>query len=414
MIRNTWRDITYSAKSLLGAKARTVLTSMGIIIGVASVLAVASVGESAQNLITGQITSMGTNLVGVLPGGSNEDDGPPASAFGVVTTTLKGADVVEIERSVSHVTAGTPYVRSTEVVTYRNQTFSTYVNGVSDHLPLVEDMNVASGRFLSQGDVASYARVAVLGYTVADKLFGSSDPIGKFVRIKNNNYEVIGVAEERGTAAFQNQDDLIYLPYTTVQKLVLGIDHISFARFKVDSVENMDRVMDEMTMVLRMRHHIKDPSKDDFTIRNTVQALDIIGSVTDVLKLFILAVTAISLLVGGINIMNVMYVSVRERTREIGLRKALGAKQNRILLQFVTESVLISFLGGLVGMIFGVILTYLAATAVRAYGYDWDFIVPAVAIAQSMGISVTIGLIFGIAPARQAAKLEPINALRYE
>jgi putative ABC transport system permease protein len=414
MVGNAWRDVVYSAKSLLGAKARTVLTSLGIIIGVASVLAVASVGESAQGLITGQITSMGTNLIGVIPGGTNEDEGPPVSAYGIVTTTLKDTDVEEALRDVPHLEAGSPYVSATDVVSYHDEAAVTTVYGVSEQLPFVEDMGVARGRFLSQADVAGYARTAVLGHTVAGKLFGSADPLGKFIRLNNSNYEVIGVAEERGTAAFQDQDDLVYIPYTTAQKLVAGIDYISFARFKVDAAENVMGAKSDLERLLRRRHHIKDATKDDFTIRTTVQALDVIGSVTDVLKMFVLAVTAISLLVGGINIMNIMFVSVRERTREIGLRKALGARPSRILLQFVTESVLISVLGGLVGMLFGVLLTFIAAVAVRAYGYDWDFLVPPLAVAQSIGISVTIGIVFGISPARKAARLEPISALRYE
>jgi putative ABC transport system permease protein len=413
MLRSTWADLAYAAKSMWSSRLRAVLTTLGIVIGVMSVLAVAAVGESAQGLVTGQISSLGSNLIGVVPGGSGDSD-PPPIAFGVVTATLKADDVEAIVREVPHVVAGSSYVNATDVVQYRSATAVTTVRGVSEQLPLVEDTEVASGRFLAVNDVAGYARVMVLGSSVAEELFGSTDPLGLTVRLGNSNYEVIGVAAERGSAFFQDQDDLVYVPYTTAQKLIAGIDYLNFARVKVDEAGNVARVQEDIRRLLRRRHHVTDPDKDDFSVRSVAQALDVVGQVTGVLKMFVLAVTAISLLVGGINIMNIMYVTVRERTREIGLRKALGASERRILAQFIVESVLISVVGGAAGILLGIGVTYLAAVAVRQFGYDWAFIVPPVAVAQAVVISVGVGLVFGIAPARAASRLEPINALRYE
>lgn len=403
-------ELKYSLRSLAASKSRTFLTMLGIVIGVMSVLAVSSVGLSAQLLIIGQVSSLGSNLIGILPGGSQET-GPPPLAFGIVTTTLTRDDVKAISE-IPNVVAASSYVRSNESVSALGDSVSTNVNGVDETLPRVEDMSVAKGRFLNAGDIASFGRVAVLGDTVASELFANSEPVGRTVRIKGFTFEVIGVAAERGSAFFQDQDDQVYIPSTTAMRLIRGISYVTFARLKVDDPAHVAAVKADVSRTLGRRHHIADPAKYDFSVRSTDTAIGILGGITGALKAFLLAVTAVSLLVGGINIMNIMYVTVRERTSEIGLRKALGARRSRILTQFLAESGFISLVGGIVGVAFGIGLTAAVAFGATKFGYAWEFVVPVSAVAESLGISVAVGLIFGMAPAVTASRLEAIQALR--
>jgi putative ABC transport system permease protein len=406
------KDVAYSLRNLMAAKSRTVLTTLGIIIGVMSVVAVSSVGRSAQGLVLGQVTAFGSNLVGILPG-SSEEDGPPAAAMGVVTTSFTERDYRAI-REVAHVVAGSPYVRTAESIAYQEKAFITGISGNGEELPLLEDAKVAEGRFFDRRDVESHSRFVVLGSKIADKLGFAGSPVGKQVRIKGLAFQVIGVMEERGTAFFQDQDDTVFIPVTTAQKLLLGIDYINFARVKVDASENVAGVVRDVGDVLRRRHHIKDPSKDDFSIRSANQAVELLGNVTGAINGFLIIVTAVSLLVGGVNIMNIMYVAVRERTREIGLRKALGARPRRILTQFLIESAVVSFLGGLVGLVLGTLIALLVAVIAEKNGLDWQFAFSGSASALALAVSIGIGLGFGVGPAVSASKLDAIEALRYE
>ncbi|HTM68065.1 MAG TPA: ABC transporter permease [Candidatus Binatia bacterium] len=405
-------DFAYSFRTLAASKSRTFLTMLGIIIGVMSVLAVISVGLSAQRLVVGQVQSLGSNLVGVLPGGG-QDTGPPPIAFGIVTTSLKIADANALA-DVPHVVAVTPYVRRSQPINAGTHSATVTVSGVNEQLIRVEDFSMGEGRFLSAEDVNGFGRVVVLGVKTAGELFPGGGAVGQFVRIKGSQFEVIGVMAKRGTAFFQDQDDQAIIPVTTAQKFVSGADYVTFVRAKIDSAENIPGALDDIKRTLRHRHGITDPAKDDFTVRSASTAIDILGNVTGAIKGFLLIVTAISLVVGGINIMNVMFVAVRERTREIGLRKALGAHPTRILLQFLMESAMISFMGGAIGTALGVLVTWGVAKVIAGMGYDWHFMVPLSGVVWSLGISVTIGLVFGVWPAASAARLEPIAALRYE
>ncbi|MFA5127900.1 MAG: ABC transporter permease [Patescibacteria group bacterium] len=394
-------------------KIRSFLTMLGIIIGVMAVIIVISVGGGAQSLILNQVKSMGSNLVGVLPGKSDEK-GPPASAMGIVITTLKNDDIEEIQKQIPEITAASGYVKGVVTITGGDQSTDSNFTGVSADYVNVEDADVGSGRFFNNEEDRAASRVVVLGTTVAEELFGGDDPLGRQVKIKKTMFTVIGVMKKRGTAGMQNQDNQVFVPLITAQKLLLGINHVSYARFKVDEADKVDSAMKQMEIVLRAQHEIEDPENDDFTVRSMAQGLEAITTITNALKMFLAAIAAIALVVGGVGIMNIMLAAVEERTREIGLRKAVGAKNRDITSQFLTESIMITFCGGIIGVALGILVSFVIAKVAQGYDYDWDFVISIPAIIVGCGISIGIGLIFGISPANRASKLDPIEALRYE
>jgi putative ABC transport system permease protein len=391
---------------------RSFLTMLGIIIGVAAVIAIMSIGASAQDLLLAQVRTLGSNLIGVLPGASDEN-GPPISAFGVEITTLKQGDALALEK-ILHIDSVAAYVKGRGTISFFNESKDYDYTGVSSSYLEVEDAEAAEGRFFKKEEVDGLARIVVLGSKVKEDLFGGDSPIEKKVKINQISFKVIGVMEERGTVAFQNQDEQVFIPLTTAQKILLGINHLAFIRVKVDQVENVAPVTAQIKEALRYRHNIKDPSKDDFSVRSTAQALDILGTITQALKMFLGLVAAISLLVGGIGIMNIMFVTVNERTREIGLRKAVGAKRRNILVQFLIESAAMTLTGGIFGILAGVAIAFLVFVGVNYFGYEWRFIITLPSIVISVFMAIGVGLIFGLWPANRASKLNPIEALRYE
>lgn len=395
-------------------KIRSFLTMLGVIIGVMSVIIVLSAGAGAQGMILNQVKSLGSDLIGILPGASDEK-GPPASALGIVITTLKDGDIRELVRSGSdHIVAGTGYVKGTDTILSEDNQSDTSFVGVNAALIDVENAKVEVGRFFTEEEDRAMARVAVLGSAVAKDLFGDENPIGSQIKIKKSSFNVIGVMKARGVSGFQNQDDQIYVPLNTAQKLLLGIDYISFARLKVDHPDNVAAAMEDARIFLRERHKIDSSEEDDFSVRSMAQGLEAITKITNALKLFLAAVAAIALIVGGVGIMNIMLAAVQERTREIGLRKAVGATSRHIVQQFLIETVMITFIGGILGIAAGILISYLIALVVQSLGYDWDFIISIPSIVLGCAVSVGIGMLFGIVPARKAAKLDPIEALRYE
>lgn len=402
--------VKYSLRSLTLKKARSFLTMLGIIIGVAAVIAIMSVGASAQNLLLAQVTAMGSNLIGVLPGAADEK-GPPASMFGIEITTLKNEDASAISE-LPHITAVCSYVKGQGTMNAGKKSKDFAYTGVTPDFLAVEDTAVFLGRFIKQDEMDGMSRVVVLGSKVSEEFFGKNNPIGERLKINQTVFTIIGVMKERGMAFLQDQDSQVFIPVTTAQKIMLGIDHLAYLRAKVDGAENIDLATNQIKDTLRYRHRIKDPSKDDFSVRSTAQALDILGTITQALKFFLAAVAAISLLVGGIGIMNIMFVSVNERTKEIGLRKAVGAKKSDISIQFLIESAIITSIGGLLGIIFGISIALVITLGVNYYGYDWKFIITASSVVVSTLMAASIGLIFGLWPAYRAAKLNPIEALR--
>lgn len=411
---NIIENITDSWKILGRSKARSFLTMLGIIIGIMAVIIVLSVGAGAQSLILNQVKSLGSNLIVVLPGAS-QDDGPPASALGIVVTTLTNDDGEAMGKEACDcIEALTMYVSGSDAITLDNETANTTFTGTTASYLDVEDTQVASGRFFSDDEEKSIARVVVLGDEVKNKLFGDDDPIGRRIKIKKTNFLIIGVMEKRGTSGFQNQDDQVFIPLRTAQKLLLGIDHVSFIRAKVDTAENVERAMDSVEMLLRDRHDIAMGEASDFSVRSMAQGLEAISSITNALRFFLVAISGIALVVGGFGIMNIMLATVQERTREIGLRKAVGAKGRNIVTQFLIESVLITFLGGVIGIILGVLISVIVAQVAKSMGYSWDLVVTPFSILLGSFVSIGVGLIFGIMPARRASRLDPIEALRYE
>jgi len=410
-------EIAVNLKTALGSlkrnKVRSLLTMLGIIIGISSFILIKSVGAGAQGLILDLVKKQGSNLIGVLPGASDEK-GPPASVFGINITTLVNADAEAIARVVPNISAVTGYVRGSQSITADSESRTAPFSGVSASYIDVEDGEVSDGRFFSNEEDSALAHVMVLGGTLAEELYPGGDAVGSRISFNSEKYSVIGVLKKRGTTIFSNQDDTIFIPLLTAQKTVLGIRHLSFLRAKVSAPEFVPVAMEDIKQLLRQRHRISDAANDDFSVRNTQDALSILTGITGALTLFLTAIAAISLVVGGIGIMNIMYVSVSERTYEIGLRKAIGAHTADILSQFLVEALVVTSIAGVIGIVLGGLLSWLTAIIARSFDFDWALIISGSSVLTALFISAAIGLFFGVFPARTASKLTPIEALRYE
>ena len=392
--------------SLIANKLRSLLTMLGIIIGVAAVIALVSIGNGVKQDIENSISSLGSNLLVVLPGAPRTPGARPSQGS---MKSLKISDYEAIAK-LEGVKAASPMTNGSYVVIYQNKNWTTSVAGVNSNFQDVNNWTMTSGRFFSDKNVQNRERVAVVGQTVVKNLFTDEDPVGKEIRVKNIPFRVIGVLKSKGNGTMGNdQDDTVLIPYTTSMERVEGIDYLRRVYVVAKDDEGIDRLQADIENLLRVRHNIKDTNLDDFNIQNMKSIMETVAQTTGTFTLFLGAVAAISLVVGGIGIMNIMLVSVTERTREIGVRKALGATYSVIVTQFLIEAVVISLIGGFIGIAFGI-----GASKVIGMVSGMSTVVSVPTIIMSFAFSMAIGLIFGIYPARKAAKLNPIDALHYE
>jgi len=403
-----WESILIAYEGLKANKLRAILTMLGIIIGVGSVVAMVSIGLGVQQKVENSIASLGSNLLIVAPGAASSPGSVRAAAGS--TITLTNQDAKAISKEIAGVQYVAPSVADSYQLIHGNQNWKSKVQGVTPELLAIRDFKIASGVFFSTSDENARARVAVIGQTVVTNLFGNVNPVGETVRIGNAPFRVIGVLASKGQSTMgQDQDDTVMIPLTTAQERLMGISYLNNISIQAASEQVIDQVQEDVTTLLRARHHISSKSDNDFTVSNLTAIMSTMKETTATLTLFLGSVAAISLVVGGIGIMNIMLVSVTERTREIGIRKALGATYHNILLQFLIEAVVISVAGGLLGILLGI-----GGAHVVSIVAGWNSVISSVAIIAAFSVSVIIGLFFGIYPARKAALLDPIDALRYE
>lgn len=405
---NFLESIRVSLRALRANKLRSSLTMLGIIIGVAAVIAMVGIGNGATASITSQIQGMGSNLLTISPGQSNAG-GVNGGAGSSASITMD--DVEKISALGPAVKAVAPTASANAQVVLGSGNTSTSINGTTEGYEVIKNVSMARGRFITKADVDSSARVAVLGPTVVENLLGDANAtiIGKIIKVNNVPFQVIGVTTATGSTGFQSSDDMITAPITTVQARLIGKKTVRSILVSASSEAEMQTAQDEITAALRKSHKILEGKENNFRVQNQADMLATMTSVTQTLTMLLGGIAGISLLVGGIGIMNIMLVSVTERTREIGIRKAIGAKGSNILLQFLIEAVVLSALGGGIGIALGYGGSNLAG---KALSMDTSISVSSVLVA--FGFSAAIGIIFGVFPARKAAAMDPIDALRYE
>jgi putative ABC transport system permease protein len=401
--------IKIAFRALVRNKMRAALTMLGIIIGVSAVIAMVSIGQGAQASVQAQISSIGTNLLFVSAGAQNV--GGVRSGTGETgTNTLTIEDLEAIGREVPSVSMVTPAVNTRTQLIFGNQNWNTQIQGVNEQFPEIRKWNVQDGAFFTDGDVRTAARVLVIGQTIADNLFPGMDPIGQTLRVRDLPFRVVGVMVRKGQdAQGRDQDDTALAPYSSVQKKILGSERVSIAYVSAISQEATFTAQEQITELLRQRHNLGRNEPNDFTVRNMTDIADAANETNSIMTMLLASIASVSLLVGGIGIMNIMLVSVTERTREIGIRMAIGARSSAVRTQFLIESVVLSLTGGMVGILLGLVVSFLIPQML-----GWPTMVSTPAIVGSAVFSAAVGIFFGYYPARKAAALDPIDALRHE
>ena len=398
-----WDILRSAVRSLIANRLRTFLTMLGVVIGVGSVLAMIALGEGARKSVEDSIKSMGTNLLWVRPGA---DQHGPVRGGAVETLLLEDADAI---LGISNVVAIAPEVSKNAQAKYLSNNFNAGIVGTTHSYMSVRSFEINEGDFISERDVMARRRVAVLGAEAATELFADAPPVGERIQIKGISFEVIGVLKAKGEAGWSNPDQQIIVPISVAQKNLFGMKYVTNIGVQLDDEKNMEETQKEIKELLRTRHRLREDAESDFNVRSQTEMLQRMSEVTGTFTALLGGVAAVSLLVGGIGIMNIMLVSVRERTKEIGIRKAVGAKDKDILTQFLIEATVVSVIGGMLGIGMGYGIAILISKLA-----NWVTIVPLYSIVLAVGTSAGIGLIFGVWPARIASKLDPVEALRYE
>ncbi len=417
------KALSQSIKALSANPVRTVLTTLGIVIGIATVITVLSAGAGFRSLINSELAAWGTDTMfietRVPPTTKNLANSNASSAnFGNATSSVQISSFklsdLEIIKKLNNVAGAYGMATGLSVVNYRDNTKSAIYYGVGADMFSIDKHTLKSGRFFTQAEDTGAVQVAILGSNLAKDLFVQDDPLGKLIRIGNLNFQVIGVYNPQGSLSSGGADDGLYMPLATAQKKMLGINYITIGVVQLKDVDLGDATAELISETMRRLHNITNPAKDDFTVTTQAQALDTFNTIFNGITILLIAIASISLVVGGVGIMNIMYVVVTERTAEIGLKKAVGATNADILKEFLIESILVTVLGGILGILLGAVLSWFVAIIATANGLTWAFTVPLYAIIIAVGVSAGIGISFGVLPARSAAKLDPIEALRYE
>ena len=411
-------SIKLAVNNLRANSGRTFLTLLGVVIGVVAVILVSSLGQGVKSFILNQVNAFGTDLIQVevkVPAtGKASTQNAMGQAQGIQITTMTIDDAKAIGK-LSNIVAYAPGTMAQEITSYQNTNKRCLLFGVGPQYNQIDqNTKLSDGSFFTQSEDDSLTQVAVIGSDIVEAFFGNDNPLGKNIKIKNQNYKIIGVAEPRGAMAGFNYDELIFIPVQTMQKKILGIDYIRFIMVKAEDEKLIDATAIDLTDEMRRLHKITDPNKDDFGVTSIKEAQKTIEGVFKTINILLLALTSISLVVGGVGIMNVMYVAVAERTFEIGLRKAVGAKAKNILRQFLLEAIFITFFGGIIGIISGYFLLLALSYFSVFLGYAIELSLSGNAVSLAVGFSVATGIIFGYYPARAASKLSPMEALRKE
>ncbi len=404
--------------------SRTILTTLGIMIGIGTVIVVLSAGEGFKSYINAQVDAFGSNIIiaetSLPPStkarssgglGSNEPNSSASNA--VPITTMKIRDVEDI-KNIPNVKNAYGASIGQQVVTYKNVSKNAFIFGASSARFDIDKNVIEKGRGYTIQEDKSLAQVAVLGNKISEDLFGDVDPLGRLIRVGNYNFEVIGVYESKGSFSPMGEDDQVFIPITTLQKKIQGIDYIIYLIAELEDNSKAAATSLDIAQTLRNNHYITDPAQDDFKVRTQKESLSTFDTILKAITFLLIAIASISLIVGGVGVMNIMYVIVTERIGEIGLKKALGARNHDILFEFLFEAILLTLLGGVIGILGGAFFSFVISKIAQSYGLEWDFVIPLWGVILSVSVSAIIGIVFGVFPAKNAAKLDPIEALNKE
>ena len=415
-MNNIFSKIEVAFTSLMHQKSRTILTVIAIAIGIASLIVIMSAGDGLKSTVLSELEAYGSDVISIetkIPGKRPVESASEMSLGVTTITTFKNSDVDAIA-ALPNVENYYSYIIGQEIIKYEGNAKGVMVFGYGANSVLFEKLKIKEGRFYSLEEEESIAPVIVLGGSIKEFIFGDNDAIGQKVKLRNVSFRVVGVMEKRGAISGFDMDSMVYIPTLTMQKRLLDTDYVMGVSVSVKDIDKIDQTKEEIIELLRERHNIDDPDEDDFEVMTMVEVQNMVEVVFSTITLLLSIIVAVSLIVGGVGITNIMYVSVIERTFEIGLRRAIGAKRRDILWQFLLEAIILTFLGGVLGVIIGIAVSYLVYLLAISFGIKWSFNVSIFSVIMALVFSVSIGIIAGVYPAKEAAKVDPIEALRKE